>query len=505
MPRVVSIYLPDLAIERIRRTAGAGELSAERPLVVVAKSGSKRWITAADHKAREAGIHVNMPAAKAQALVQGLQMVEAEVNADTAALERLALWALTQYSPVVAVDPPDGIVMDTEGADHLQGGEDLMLSGIVNRFHARGLTARVAIADNWGAAHALARVSKRATVIVPRGETARFVERLPIASLRLPPEIVASLRTLGFQTIGELSATPRAPLTLRFGPEIGRRLDQIYGRLPEPIEPIRSMDTIEISRAFAEPIGAPETIAKYVSRLVVQLCEALQKKGLGVRRTDLIVHKVDNTMQAIRTGTAKPARDVAWLTKLLKDRIEKIEPGFGIEKLSLVAVMSEPLIETQRASSLIEEEVVDIAPLIDVIGNRGQRVYRVAPVASDVPERSVQRVNAVAEETGTSWSLHWPRPVRLLVQPELVEVIALLPDHPPVSITWRGKRRRVKRADGPERIFGEWWTRGAEFDAVRDYFVVEDDSGERFWIFRSGDGVDAATGSHKWFLHGIFA
>ncbi|NEJ73430.1 DNA polymerase Y family protein [Rhizobium phaseoli] len=505
MPRVVSIYLPDLAIERIRRADGTGELSAERPLVVVAKSGSKRWIAAADAKARLAGIHTGMPAAKAQAIVQGLQMVDADPIADAAALERLTLWALTQYSPIVAMDAPDGIVMNTEGADHLQGGEQLMLSGIVNRFHSKGLTARVAIADSRGAAHALSPVSNRGVVIVPCGEASLFVERLPIASLRLPAEIVTSLRTLGFQTVGELSATPRAPLALRFGPEIGRRLDQIHGRLPEPIEPIRPMDVVEVSRAFAEPIGAAETIAKYVSRLVVQLCDALQKKGLGVRRADLLVHNVDNTLQAIRAGTARPARDVAWLTKLLHDRIEKIEPGFGIEKLSLVAVMTEPLAETQKASSLVEEEVVDIAPLIDVIGNRGQRVYRMAPVASDVPERSVQRVSAVAEATGTSWALHWPRPIRLLARPEPIVVIALLPDHPPVSITWRGKRRRVKRADGPERIFGEWWTRSSEFDAVRDYFVVEDEAGERFWIFRSGDGVDAATGSHRWFLHGIFA
>ncbi|AGS24441.1 DNA-repair protein ImuB 2 (plasmid) [Rhizobium etli bv. mimosae str. Mim1] len=472
--------------------------------MVVAKSGSKRWLAAVDEKARSAGLHVGMPAAKAQAIVQGLQMVDADPVADATALERLALWALTQYSPVVAMDAPDGIVMDTEGADHLQGGEALMLSGIVNRFHARGLTTRVAIADSWGAAYALARAGKRETVIAPRGETPRFVERLPISLLRLP-ETVTSLRTLGFQRVGELAATPRAPLALRFGPELSRRLDQMYGRLPEPIEPIRPIDAVEVTRAFAEPIGAPESIAKYVSRLVVALCGALEKKGLGVRRADLLVHKVDNTMQAIRAGTAKPARDVAWLTKLFKDRIEKIEPGFGIEKLSLVAVIAEPLTETQKASSLIEEDVVDITPLIDVIGNRGQRVYRVAPVASDVPERSVTRIAAMAEASGASWSLHWPRPVRLLARPELVEVIALMPDHPPVSITWRGKRRRVIRADGPERIFGEWWTRSSEFDAVRDYFVIEDDAGERFWIFRSGDGVDAATGSHKWFMHGVFA
>ncbi|WP_457584498.1 Y-family DNA polymerase [Ensifer canadensis] len=505
MPRVVSIYLPDLAIERIRRADGEGRLSDDLPLVVIAKSGSKRWIAALDHVARQAGLHVGMPAAKAQAIIRDLQMIDADPNGDAVALQRIALWALTQYSPVVARDAPDGIVMDTEGADHLQGGEELMLSGIVNRFHGRGLTARVAIADSWGAAHALARASKRDTVLVPPGAIGRFVERLPISSLRLGPDVVGSLRVLGFQTIGELSATPRAPLALRFGPEIGRRLDQIYGHLPEPIEPTRPVELIEVSRAFAEPIGAPETIAKYVARLVAELCDALGKKGLGVRRADLIVHKVDNTMQAIRAGTAKPARDVAWLTKLFEDRIEKIEPGFGIERLSLAAIMSEPLAEAQQTSSLVDEEVVDIAPLIDIIGNRGQRVYRVAPVASDVPERSVRRIGVATATVGTSWTLHWPRPVRLLARPDLIEVIALLPDHPPVSFTWRGKRRRVRRADGPERIFGEWWTRSSEFDAVRDYFVIEDDDGERFWIFRSGDGIDAATGSHKWFMHGIFA
>jgi hypothetical protein len=216
-----------------------------------------------------------------------------------------------------------------------------------------------------------------------------------------------------------------------------------------------------------------------VGRLVVQLVAELQKKGLGVRRTDLIVEKVDGTRQAIRAGTAKPARDVAWLTKLFKDRTEKIEPGFGIEKLTLVAVMSEVLDETQRSSSLVEEEVIDLTPLIDIYGNRGQRVYRVAPVASDVPERSVQRIGAVSDPVEAAWVNHWKRPVRLLARPEQVDVMALMPDHPPAWIMWRGKRRKVKNADGPERIFGEWWARNSEMAAVRDYFVIEDDTGER--------------------------
>jgi protein ImuB len=82
--------------------------------------------------------------------------------------------------------------------------------------------------------------------------------------------------------------------------------------------------------------------------------------------------------------------------------------------------------------------------------------------------------------------------------------LALLPDQPPTAFTWRGIRRRMKRADGPERIFGEWWRRDGEVDAVRDYFQLEDEAGERFWVFRRGDGEQAATGDLTWFLHGLF-
>lgn len=472
---------------------------------MIARSGSKRWVSAADASARKAGVHVGMPAAKAQSLFRGLMLVDANPEVDAAALERITLWALTIYSPIVAVDGSEGIVMDTYGADHLQGGELPMVTKIANQFQARKLTARVAVADSWGAAHACARAINRETIVIPPGETVRAVEKLPIPLLRLPAKTVSDLRILGFQTIGELTNTPRAPLTLRFGPEVGRRLDQMLCRVAEPIEPIRTPELVEVSKAFAEPIGAAETINKYVGRLVAQLVDELQKRGLGVRRADLIVEKVDGKRQAIRAGTAKPVRDVAWLTKLFRDRTEKIEPGFGIEKLTLVAVMAEPLEEAQKASALVEDDVTDVTPLIDIYGNRGQRVYRVAPVASDVPERSVQRISAAADPVAVTWVSHWRRPVRLLAQPELIEAIALMPDRPPVSITWRGKRRKIKRADGPERIFGEWWQRDSEMEAVRDYFVIEDEAGERLWVFRSGDGVDPDTGSHRWFCHGIFA
>lgn len=159
MTRVVSIYLPDLPTDRIRRADPS--VPPEQAIAVIARSGSKPWVSAADTAARKAGVHVGMPAAKAQALFRGLMLVDADPAKDAAALERITLWALTLYSPIVAVDGVDGIVMDIEGADHLQGGELPMVTKIANQFLAKKLSARVAIADTWGATHACARAISR--------------------------------------------------------------------------------------------------------------------------------------------------------------------------------------------------------------------------------------------------------------------------------------------------------------------------------------------------------
>ncbi|CAH1661824.1 Protein ImuB [Chelatococcus asaccharovorans] len=448
-----------------------------------------------------------MAVAKAQALVPGLIVIDADPAADLAGLDKLALWALQRISPVVAADPPDGLVIDTTGADHLHGGETMMLDAIVRKFAASGVEARAAIADTWGAAHAAARFLRRQTLVIPTGQGTVMLRPLPPAALRLDGQTVAGLRTLGFETIGDLMDQPRAPLALRFGPEIGRRLDQALGLVAEPVDPIRPPELVEVRRIFGEPIGAADTIARYTGKLVDALCLELEQRGLGARRLDLLFHRVDNSMQFIRVGMAQPVRDAKRLTRLLRDKIDTIDPGFGIEIMVLVAIETEPLRDRQTISSLVEPADLDVSNLVDVLANRvgSNRLYRFIPVQSDVPERSVARVPALSPETGATWEGDWPRPPRLLARPEPVETMALLPDHPPIWFTWRGIRRRVRRADGPERIRGEWWKRDAEMTTVRDYFRVEDDAGERYWLFRSGDGEHEDSGSQKWFLHGIFA
>ncbi len=229
----------------------------------------------------------------------------------------------------------------------------------------------------------------------------------------------------------------------------------------------------------------------------------LERQGMAARRLLLICERVDGEDQSLAIGTARPSRDARHLLHLLGLKIEQIEPGFGIEAMHLVAGRCEPWQAEQIGS---DEPIADLPQLIDrIVGRIGLRqVFHCSAVESDVPERSVARLAPL--DAVEHWPRDWPRPVRLLSRPEPVDkVIAELPDQPPIRFSWRGKTHRVMKADGPERIHGEWWKRVAETDAVRDYFQVEDESGARFWLFRSGDGVDPRTGDLRWFMHGLFA
>jgi len=209
--------------------------------------------------------------------------------------------------------------------------------------------------------------------------------------------------------------------------------------------------------------------------------------------------------QAIAIGTARASRDGAHLLRLLVPKIETIDPGFGIEAVRLVAGLCEPL-GPQPVESLLTggKPEPDLAPLVDRLAARlgERRLFRLGAVESDVPERSVRRLGPLAETA--PWPI-WPRPVRLLSPAERVDnVMAELPDLPPRRFVWRGRLHRVRRADGPERIHGEWWKRSGEADAVRDYFQVEDEEGGRFWLYRRGDGIDLRTGDLSWWLQGAF-
>jgi protein ImuB len=245
-----------------------------------------------------------------------------------------------------------------------------------------------------------------------------------------------------------------------------------------------------------------------IARLSSLVCAELERRAEGTRRLDLTFERVDRTRQAICIGTARASRRPDHLARLLDEQLERIDPGLGIEAMRLVAPLTEPLAFEQPRAGLIGDASAgaDVSVLVDRLVNRlgGRKVYRAAPVESDVPERSVRRVGPLSPPTKAGWPPALPRPARLLKPPQPVEALAMLPDNPPAQFIWRRKRHRVRHADGPERIAGEWWATDRERSAVRDYWQVEDEDGRRFWLFRSGDAVDPATGDLRWFVHGFF-
>ncbi len=511
MRRVVSLWLPTWPTDRLRVLTDRLRVLGVPPdaaLVTAMHDGRKRVIAAVDSIAAQSGLYPGMPVAQGQALVPDLAVMEATPEEDMAALRRLAGWCL-RYAPLAAVThslgaPPDGVWIDVTGSAHLQGGETRLLRDLVSRLLARGFAARAAVADTPGAAHAVARFGGQEVTVVPSGGS---LAHLPVAALRLPEETVDGLRLMGITQIGALAALPRAPLVRRFGTLVTTRLDQAFGRVAEAIEPEFPPELIQTRLTFVEPLLTPDAFATVIDRLTATICSDMERSGSGARRLDLVFERVDGTTQAIRVGTARASRDARHLARLLRERLERIDPGLGVEAMRLIVPRADPLMPVQAAARLTATDVEepDIAPLIDRLANRlgPERVYRVAPVDSDVPERSVRKSRIQEKATGV-WPVDLPRPVRLLDPPQPVEAMALLPDHPPVAFTWRRVRHRVRRADGPERIAGEWWKRNGETRSVRDYFRVEDEDGHRYWLFRRGDGENAVSGDMRWFLHGFF-
>lgn len=480
--------------------------SREVALVLKGSDGRRRVVSAADDLARHMGVHVGMPVAKAEALFCDLVIMDADPKADAIALEKLAIWGLRHYSPNVAADPPDGLVLDIQGAAHLFGGEAALIEDAIRRLQDLGISAVAALADTWGAAHAVARFGGQGHQIIESGKSGAALRRLPVEALRLPPEMIPDLRLLGLDTIGELAAKPRPPLAKAFGNKLFRRIDQAFGRVAEPIEPVESPDLIRVERIFAEPIGAAETIGKYTRRLIDQMCDRLEEHGLGVRRLDLHFTRTDNKVETIFVATAKPVREPRRLAKLMCDKIETVDPGWGIDKMVMTAAFVEPLVMKQVLAPFEAPARPDMDELCDGLTNRyGEAsVYRAIPVATDIPERSVKRVSPASTEAGSERNALYRRPQRIYRKPEPIMAMAVLPDHPPRAFTWRGQRYGVACADGPERVQGEWWVSPREKGKVRDYFVLEVENGERFWVFRTGDGVHGNTGSLAWYMHGKF-
>ncbi len=469
-----------------------------------------RQLSAVSPEAAALGLRAGQKAADALALVPELVTAQAEPEADAAALMALADWCV-RFSPGVAVDAPDGLFLDITGVDHLWGGEAAMLADFRSRLCANGLPFRCAIADTPGAAWAMVRYGEDGAIAPPGGQ-ARFLASLPPAALRLESETWAQIERLGLRRIGQIAELPRAPFGRRFGQAALTRLDQALGREKEALR-FRRPPTPWFARlAFAEPISAPEDMARVTADVAAKLCARLEAESHGARRFELCFHRLDGKAMALTVGLSLPGCDPIRIAKLFAPKLDTVDPGFGIEVVTMAAHAVEATSGRQARLDAGRNATIEegLAPLVDRLTNRlgPERVWRAAPVESHAPELAAARARPFADSgEARPWNPETPRPTRLFRRPEPVEdVMALTPDDPPTQFRWRGQLHRVRRAEGPERIGEEWWKAAIDdvrTDHLRDYYRVEDAEGGRFWLYRVGLYGDAAN-PPKWWMHGLF-
>ena len=518
--RILCLWLPDLPTDRVERGSAPPQRA---PLALVTRAEGTMRITAVNRAARALSITPGMALAAARAMVPGIDVREHDPAADTALLEAIGDWA-DRYSPLVGRVSPDTLLIDITGAAHLAGGEASLMRDLLGRMTRQGFTAQAAIAGTPGAAHALARfaaATRAGGLLVERDEDiAAALSPLPVDALRISAQTAAGLVRVGLKQIGDLMQRPRAPLAARFGPRLLQRLDQALGREEEAISPRQPVPPAIVEAPLAEPIMREEDVAEVARHLAMRLADLLADRGEGARAVRLDVFRVDGIRRSLEVGFASPCRDGAQIHSLLRHRLtalaDGLDAGFGFDLVRLAATeiagkaaqaMSLDGLQagneadgTQSMDGLVERLSAALGP---------DRVLRIAPADTHIPERAARLRPALAHATQAPFGAPscGPRPLRLLSPPEPIEVVAEVPDGPPLRFRWRRALHRVAAADGPERILPEWWRepRGAR---LRDYYRVEDEAGRRLWVYRDGlygpgpDGDDQQ--GPRWFVHGLF-
>ncbi len=498
MKRYVSLWFRHLATDMAARRWPALRGSA---FVLVSPERGRLIIQAASAAAEKAGIVPGMALADARTLNPRLAVLDDDPVMAAKCLEALAEWSI-RYTPVAAVEPPDGLVLDASGCAHLWGGEQPYLKDILTRLQSAGYAVRGAMAGTLGAAWALARYGHLAAVI-DTGQEKEALWPLPPEALRLEPAVLDRLHKLGLHRIGSFVDMPRSVLFRRFGQQLLNRIDQALGKAAEDIRPIRLTEPYREYLPCPEPIRTATGIEMALLNLLHKLCRRLAAEGKGLRQAILSCCGMEGDRQQIGIGTLHPMRDVRHLWKLFELKIAGIAPGLGIELFILEAPLVEDLSARQEHLWADPGGLGNsaLSCLLDRLAARAgpQAIHRFLPHAHHWPERSLQPAASLAQTPSMAWPADVSRPIHLLQEPERITASAPLPDYPPVHFIHQGRLHKIRKADGPERIAREWWI---DEGPLRDYYCVEDEQGARYWLFRSGHDQEPDNG---WYLHGYFA
>lgn len=541
--RILSLWFPRLGAERLLRRDGLGP---DTPLAVVQEVSNAQLLCSLSRGAEAAGLRPGQPLRDARAVCPDLLTRPHDPQGSAAMLAALRRWA-GRYSPWVAEEAPEALTVDLTGCAHLFGGEAALLEQVTQDCGDLGLSVRAGIADTLGAAWALARYTGRSAQgprsgdaidqearatrsraakrpgrapppqgsqpgpagrIAPVGQTRQTLAPLPVAALRLSAEDAAGLAKLGVRQIGDLAGLPRAALARRFGRSVVRRLDQAVGLEPEPVSPAKPPPRFALRLTLPDPIGLQEDVAAGIDRLLPPLCARLERARLGARQVRLQAMRCDHRIETAEVSLTRPSADPDRIRPLLMLTLDKLDAGPGIDALRLEVVRTEPVHARQHKGHFDAAAQAGSnagSALDDLTGRLGarigsERITRLHPAESHIPEKTAQLLAAAWSEPASSWPAPAaPRPL-LLWPPEPVSCAD--PPGRPTQFRWRRQELNCAAVRGPERIAPEWWLDDPAWrSGTRDYWDVTTESGMRLWLFYA-HGHEMPGG---WFCQGLFA
>lgn len=472
-------------------------------------------LLALSREAVQCGLSVGTSLADARTVVPGLDVHDHDPLADAEWLDRIADGCM-RFSPLVAAEPPDGVVFEIAGSAHLFGGERELAGAVQGWLAGIPVTARLAGGHSAQAARALARYHGGP---LAEGDEDAAIRDLPVAALELDPESDLGLRRAGFETVGEVMDRPRQVIAARFGSASVYRLERLVGTGAKPIEARAAKVEDVYRRRFAEPIASKDYAIGVLAELLDEANAALAERERGGRAFEARFCRVDGQVRRIGVETGLPTRDSAAIARLFDERLDTLtdplDPGFGFDEVQLRIPRTDPLAPVQDDLGSKPGSDNPLARTLDMLAVRlgRNRLLRFRPHDTHMPEDGQVAVPATRAPDPFAWprprAADPPmRPLQLFDPPHRIAVIAQIPDGPPRRFRWRRKLRDIVRYEGPERIAPEWWTSDEDplgHDGLtRDYYRVEDTAGRRYWVFRHGlygrETVDPA-----WYLHGLFA
>jgi protein ImuB len=491
-------------------------------LVLLRTQGPTQLVSACCARALRAGVRPGMPAADARAVLPPhTQFARHDDARDAALLRKLARMCMARYAPVVAIDramSPPGLVLNIAGCAHIFGGEERMLTRVLQDLSRLGLDARGAIAPTYACARACAQyATQRATVVRDAAHARSVLSELPVAALGIDAPVREALHEVQVRTIGQLLCLPRASLAARFRESsLLHALAACLGEQTahEHIEPLQHKAKLKATRALAGPCADISALLAITRDALTELCAALHQRGRGVRELEVCWQRSDLPPVVLPLALSAPTCDARHVWSLLCSRCEGLHLGHGVEHVGVSARVTARLRHVQAtlpAGAFDASPAASIAhashehALLDTLmaklgqqrvvlarlalGHHVDEASGAGHAASFVPVGSEERTRGRAgwaAQSSSASSQTFPalvrrRPALLLDAP--ARVLALSPLGAVQRVQWLGQSVAIDRCIGPERIAGAWWNaqKGVRCHDC-DYYLVRDEHARWLWL-----------------------